>query len=400
MIPISNAVQTMQPSPTLAISMQASKMQSEGIDVISLSTGEPDFDTPEHIKLAAIQAINNGDTKYTAVDGTKSLKEAIINKFKKENNIIYNLDQITVGSGAKHVIFNALLATLSPQDEVIIPAPYWVSYPEMVTFAQGNPIVIECKAENGFKLSPQDLEAAITHKTKWLIINSPSNPTGAIYTAQDLQKIADVLLRYPHVNILSDDIYEHIIFEDVKFATLASVEPKLLNRIFTVNGVSKSYAMTGWRIGYAGGPTHLIKAIAKVQSQSTSNPCSISQAAAVEALNGSQDCIMQNAQLFQRRRNMILEEFNNINGLECNKPDGAFYLFPKCGNFFGKKSTDGMVLNSSMDVAKYLLEKALVAVVPGSAFGMEGFFRISYATSEKNLLTACKRMKNAFAALI
>ncbi|MDJ1257117.1 MAG: pyridoxal phosphate-dependent aminotransferase [Candidatus Midichloria sp.] len=397
---ISSLVNQIKPSPTLAITEKAMAMKAAGINVISLSTGEPDFDTPDNIKLAAIKAIQNGNTKYTPVDGIRALKQAIQDKFVRENNLKFDLDQITVGSGAKQVIFNALLASINPGDEVIIPAPYWVSYPEMVIFAGGTSVIVECLMSNGFKLKPEDLEKSITSRTKWLILNSPSNPTGAVYSPQELQEIAKALLKYPQVYILCDDIYEHITFDQFQFNSLATIEPKLSNRILTVNGLSKGYSMTGWRLGYAGGPKELIAAISTVQSQSTSNPCSISQAAGVEALVGPQEFVREKANIFQKRRDLVLDRIDDITGLSCSKPGGAFYLFPNCSALLGTKSPKGALIDSSVDIAAYLLEEALVAVVPGSAFGMEGFFRISYATSESNLDTALKRIKEACEKLI
>lgn len=352
------------------------------------------------IKLAAIKAIQNGNTKYTPVDGTRALKQAVQDKFVRENNLKFDLNQITVGSGAKQVIFNALLASMNPGDEVIIPAPYWVSYPEMVIFAGGTSVIVECLMSNDFKLQPEDLEKSITSRTKWLILNSPSNPTGAVYSSQELQKIAKVLLKHHQVYILCDDIYEHIIFDQFQFNSLATIEPKLYNRILTVNGLSKGYSMTGWRLGYAGGPKELIAAMSTVQSQSTSNPCSISQAAGVEALVGPQEFVKEKANIFQKRRDLVLDRIDDIIGLSCSKPGGAFYLFPNCSALLGTKSPKGALIASSVDIAEYLLEEALVAVVPGSAFGAEGFFRISYATSESNLDTALKRIKEACEKLI
>ena len=392
---LSESIKKMKSSSTLVVAEKAIKMKAQGIDVISLSTGEPDFDTPHNIKQAAVKAIEAGMTKYTTVDGVLALKQAIQNKFKIENNLEYEINQITVGSGAKQVIFNALLASINQGEEVIVPAPYWVSYPEMVTFAGGYPVIVNCPASHEFKLSPEQLEKAITKKTKWLILNSPSNPTGAVYSMQELKDIAVILLKYPHVYILCDDIYEHILFTQEKFKTLAEVEPKLYHRVLTVNGFSKSYAMTGWRLGYAGGPKELIQAIATVQSQSTSNPCSISQAAGIEALNGSQDFLKKNAKIFQKRCDLVLNLITNIQSLSCYKPGGAFYLFPDCTKLFGKKTSANKILASSIDLVEYFLEEALVALVPGSAFGMEGFFRISYATSEDNLRSAMIRIHDA-----
>jgi aspartate aminotransferase len=392
---LSKNLANIKPSPTIAVSMKAAELKAGGKDIISLGMGEPDFDTPDNIKEAAIQAIRNGDTKYTAVDGTAALKKAIIAKFKRENNLDYNINEITVGTGAKQVIYNALMATMNEGDEVIIPAPYWVSYPDMVLLAGGTPVIVDGKASTNFKILPADLEKKITAKTKWIILNSPSNPTGACYSALELKALAEVLLKHPQVHILSDDIYEHLIFDNLKFATIAEVEPKLKARTLTVNGVSKAYAMTGWRIGYAAGEASLIKAIATIQSQSTSSPSSISQAASVEALNGTQDYIKSNSKLFQNRRDMVVSMLNAISGIDCNVPNGAFYVFPSCAGLFGKKTPAGLELKNSNDVASYLLEEALVAVVPGIAFGAEGFFRISYAASEDFLKGSMQRIAKA-----
>ena len=368
-------------------------MKAAGKDVIGLGAGEPDFDTPDNIKKAAIDAIQSGDTKYTAVDGTKVLKEAIVKKFKRENNLNYTIDQITVGAGGKHVIYNLMMATLNKGDEVIIPAPYWVSYPDIVLLAGANPIVIECSEDQGFKLSAKDLEAKITNNTKWLILNSPSNPTGACYSEQEIKNLSQVLKRNPHVNILSDDIYEHITYDDFKFFTIAQI-PEIKNKVITMNGVSKSYAMTGWRIGYAAGDKDIIKAIAKIQSQSTTNPSSISQAAAVEALNGKQDFIPVRAKAFQERRDFVVNSLNAIEGISCLKPEGAFYVFPNCKGLIGKKDKSGKKITNDTDFVQSLLENNDVAVVQGSAFGLEGFFRISYATSMEKLEIAMKRIKS------
>lgn len=389
-----------KPSPTIAVTNKAAELKAQGLDIIGLGAGEPDFDTPDTIKQSAITAINKGLTKYTAVDGTPELKKAICAKFKRENDVEYQPNQITVGTGAKQVLYNAIMATVNPGDEVIIPAPYWVSYPDIVELAEGTPVAVSCSAENNFKLQPAQLEAAITPKTKWLILNSPSNPTGAAYSASEMKALTDVLLKHPHVYILADDIYEHVIYDGFQFVTPAQVEPKLKDRILTLNGVSKSYAMTGWRIGYAAGPVELIKAIAVIQSQSTSNPSSISQAAAVEALNGTQDFLKPRAEAFRVRRDLVVAALNDIPGLHCNRPEGAFYVFPSCQGLFGKKTPSGQLLANSNDVAAYLLSDALVAVVPGIAFGAEGFFRISYATSDSVLTEACKRIKEACAKLV
>ncbi|MCE3255526.1 MAG: aspartate aminotransferase [Rickettsiaceae bacterium] len=384
-----------KPSPTIAVSMKAAELKAQGKDIISLGMGEPDFDTPQNIKDAAIKAIQNGDTKYTAVDGTAALKKAIINKLKKDNNLEYQPNQIVVSTGAKQVIYNALMATLNAGDEVIIPAPYWVSYPDMVLLGCGVPVFVDGQASNNFKILPQDLEKAITPKTKWIILNSPSNPTGGCYTAQELRGLADVLLKHPQVHILSDDIYEYLIFDGMKFANIAEVEPKLKERTLVVNGVSKAYSMTGWRIGYAAGEASLIKAMAMIQSQSTSSTTSMGQAAAVEAMNGDQSYVTNSLKIFQSRRDMVVKMLNDIDGIECNIPNGAFYVFPSCAGLFGKKTPDGKIIKDSNDFASYLLESALVAVVPGIAFGAEGFFRISYAASEEFLKNAMNRIAQA-----
>jgi aspartate aminotransferase len=397
---LASILSNIKPSPTIAVSMKAAELKAEGKDIISLGMGEPDFDTPQNIKNAAILAINQGDTKYTAVDGTAALKKAIIQKFKRENNLDYEASQIIVSTGAKQVIFNALIATINPQDEVIIPAPYWVSYPDMVLLAGGKPVIVESSEKNNFKISAADLEAKITPKTKWLILNSPSNPTGACYSSDELKKISEVLLRHSQVNIMADDIYEHLIFDDLKFATIAEIEPKLKERTLVVNGVSKAYAMTGWRIGYGAGDKNLIKAMSMIQSQSTSSASSISQAASVEALNGVQDFIKSNAKLFQNRRNMVVEMLNKIDGINCNTPNGAFYVFPSCKGLYGKKTPSGKIIENDNDFASYLLEEALVAVVPGVAFGAPDFFRISYAASEQFLQNSMQRIADACAKLI
>ena len=389
---ISDSLKRIKPSPTIAVSQKAKELKAAGKDVIGLGAGEPDFDTPENIKNAAIKAIKGGDTKYTTVDGTNALKEAIVKKFKRENNISYTVDQITVGAGGKHVIYNLMIATLNKGDEVIIPAPYWVSYPDIVLLAGANPVVIECSEEQGFKLSAKDLESKINNNTKWLILNSPSNPTGACYSEQEIKNLSQVLKRNPHVNILSDDIYEHITYDGFKFFTIAQI-PEIKNKVVTMNGVSKSYAMTGWRIGYAAGDREIIKAIAKIQSQSTTNPSSISQAAAVEALNGKQDFISVRAKAFQERRDFVVNSLNAIEGINCIKPNGAFYVFPSCKGLIGKKDKNGKKITSDSDFVDSLLENNEVAVVQGSAFGLEGFFRISYATSMDKLQEAMKRIK-------
>jgi len=390
---VSNNLKRIKPSPTLAVTQKARELKAAGKDVISLGAGEPDFDTPNNIKQAAIKAINAGDTKYTAVDGTPVLKDAIIKKFKRENNLDYQADQITVGAGGKHVIYNAMVATLNEGDEVIIPAPYWVSYPDIVLLAGGTPIILECNEKQGFKINPLDLEKSITKKTKWIILNSPSNPTGACYSENDIREIAKVLTKHPHVYILSDDIYEHVAYEGFKFFTIAQIK-ELKKRVLTMNGVSKAYSMTGWRIGYAAGPKEIIKAIAKIQSQSTTNPSSISQAAAVEALNGPQDFIKERATSFQERRDFVVKALNKIDGIECLNPDGAFYVFPSCKGLIRKKDNTGKEIKTDSDFVQSLLENSGVAVVQGSAFGLEGYFRISYATSMENLKKALEKISS------
>jgi aspartate aminotransferase len=390
---ISDSLKRIKPSPTIAVATKARELKAAGKDVIGLGAGEPDFDTPDNIKEVAIKAIKEGDTKYTAVDGTPALKKAIVEKFKRENNLDYSIDQITVGAGGKHVIYNTMMATLNKGDEVIIPAPYWVSYPDIVLLAGAKPVIVECSEDQGFKLNPKDLENNITNKTKWLILNSPSNPTGASYSENEIKKLAEVLKKNSHIHILSDDIYEHISYEGFKFFTIAQI-PELKERVLTMNGVSKSYAMTGWRIGYAAGSKEIIKAIRKIQSQSTSNPSSVSQAAAVEALNGTQNFISERSKAFQERRNFVVSELNKIDGINCLKPEGAFYVFPSCKDLLGKKDNKGNVLKTDTDFVQSMLENVGVAVVQGSAFGLEGFFRISYATSMENLKKALIKISN------
>ena len=386
---VSNSLKRIKPSPTIAVTSKAREMRAAGKDVIGLGAGEPDFDTPDNIKEAAIQAIKRGDTKYTAVDGTPSLKKAIKQKFSRENNLTYELDQISVGTGGKQVLYNAFMATLNPGDEVIIPAPYWVSYPDMVLLAGGKPKIVKCSEKNEFKITPGDLKKAINKKTKWLIINSPSNPTGSCYTKEEIQELSKILIKNKNVFILSDDIYEHITYDGFEFFTIAQIKA-LKERTLTMNGVSKSYSMTGWRIGYGAGPKDIIKAMAKIQSQSTTNPSSISQAAAVEALNGVQDFIKTRSDSFKERRDFVVESLNNIPGLSCLKPNGAFYVFPNCKKLLGKKTK----LKTDKDFVEKLLEKSEVAVVQGSAFGLDGYFRISYATSMDNLKKALDRIKS------
>jgi aspartate aminotransferase len=386
-------------SPTMAITALATELKAAGRDIISLSVGEPDFDTPENIKEAGIAAIRRGDTKYTVFDGRIELKQAIAAKFKRENGLDYETSQISVSSGGKQVLYNAMVATLSPGDEVIIPAPYWVSYPEMVLLADGTPVPVACPQNYGFKMRPEDLEAAITPKTKWLILNSPSNPTGAAYTEADLRAVADVLLKHPHVWVMTDDMYEHLTYDGFEYKTIAQVEPRLYDRTLTVNGVSKAYCMTGWRIGYAGGPKELIKAMGAIQSNSTANPCSISQAAAIEALNGPQDFIAPNAAVFKQRRDLVVSALNKIPGLYCPLPEGAFYVYPSCAGLLGKKTPQGEIIKTDEDFVKYLLAAEGVAVVHGDAFGLAPHFRISYATGTDTLVEACKRIERACLAL-
>ncbi|MAU27809.1 MAG: aspartate aminotransferase [Pelagibacterales bacterium] len=392
---IAERMSLIKPSPTMAVTKLAAEMKAAGKDVIGLGAGEPDFDTPDHIKNAAITAIKNGETKYTAVDGTPALKKAIVNKFSKDNNIEYNMDEIIVSVGGKQVLYNALMSSINPGDEVIIPSPYWVSYPDMVALAGGIPIIVEGKESNNFKVIPDDIKNKISDKTKWIIINSPSNPTGSSYTKSELEDLGNLLLNHENIFIMSDDIYEKIIYDDFKFYSLAEVVPALKDRILTVNGVSKAYAMTGWRIGYAGGPKELISSMAKLQSQSTSNPSSISQAAALAALEGPEEFLSERNDKFRIRRDMVVDMLNNCNGLSCLKPSGAFYVYPSCSGVIGKALTSGKVIENSIDFSSYLLESEGVAVVPGSAFGADPFFRISYATSDSILEEACKRIKKA-----
>ena len=386
---VSNTLKRIKPSPTIAVTAKARALRAAGKDVIGLGAGEPDFDTPDNIKEAAIEAIKKGDTKYTAVDGTPALKKAIKEKFKRENNLSYDLNQITVGTGGKQVLYNAFMATINKGDEVIIPAPYWVSYPDMILLAGGKPKIVKCNEKDNFKLTPSKLKKSISKKTKWIIINSPSNPTGASYTKSEIKDLSEILKRNKKIYILSDDIYEHITYDNFKFSTIAEIK-ELKDRTLTMNGVSKSYSMTGWRIGYAAGPLEIIKSISKIQSQSTSNPSSISQAAAVEALNGTQDFIQERADSFKERRDFVVNSLNNIKGLSCLKPEGAFYVFPSCKKLLNKKTK----LKTDTHFVQTLLEQANVAVVQGSAFGLPGYFRISYATSMENLKKAMDRIKS------
>jgi len=395
---LADRLSRIKPSPTIAMSDKAKELKAAGKDVIGLSAGEPDFDTPQNVKDAAKRAIDAGDTKYTAVDGTPALKKAIAAKFKRENGLDYAPNQIIVGTGGKQVLFNALLATVNAGDEVVIPAPYWVSYPDIVALAEGTPVPVACSQNNGFRLRPEDLDAAITNKTKWLILNSPSNPTGAAYSAEDLRALADVLLKHPHVWVLTDDMYEHLLYDGC-FATIAQVEPKLYPRTLTMNGVSKAYCMTGWRIGYAGGPSELIKSMSTLQSQSTSNPSSISQAAAVEALSGPQDFIPKNNAVFKERRDLVVDMLNKAQGIHCPRPEGAFYVYPSCAGTLGKRTPKGKTIENDTDFVQYLLEAEGVAVVQGAAFGLSPHFRISYATATEVLRDACTRIQRACAAL-
>ncbi|MCB1783279.1 MAG: aspartate transaminase [Alphaproteobacteria bacterium] len=396
---VADRLSRIKPSPTIAVTNKAKELKAAGRDVIGLGAGEPDFDTPDFVKEGAYKAIRDGQTKYTAVDGTPELKDAIIAKFKHDNNLTYTREQITVGTGGKQVLYNALMASVNPGDEVIIPAPYWVSYPDMVLLAEGTPVAVECSKENNFKLQPEDLEAAITPKTKWVILNSPSNPTGAAYSCDEMKKLTDVLVRHPHVYIMTDDMYEHLVYDDFTFSTPAQVEPSLFDRTLTCNGVSKAYAMTGWRIGYAGGPKELIKAMAKIQSQSTSNPCSISQAAAVAALRGDQSFLKERNDAFKMRRDRVVDMLNEADGIECLTPEGAFYVYPSCAGCIGKTTPDGKRIETDEDFVTYLLESEGVACVQGTAFGLAPYFRISYATSMEALEEACKRIKRACSSL-
>ena len=396
---LASRLSAIKPSPTIAVSNMAAEMKAAGKDVIGLGAGEPDFDTPDHVKAAARTAMDEGKTKYTAVDGIPQLKAAIVDKFARENNITCSADMVTVGTGGKQVLYNALMATLDKSDEVIIPAPYWVSYPDMVLLAEGTPVPVECPQSDGFKLTPAALEAAITARTKWLILNSPSNPTGAAYSADDLRSLADVLRKHPHVHIMVDDMYEHLVYDGFVFATMAEVAPDLQDRTLTINGVSKAYCMTGWRIGYATGPKALIKAMAKIQSQSTSNPNSIAQWAAVEALNGPLDFMADNLVHFAARRTLVSNALNAIDGMDCFVPEGAFYVYPNISGLIGRTTPDGKRLESDGDFVSYLLESQGVATVQGAAFGLSPHFRISYATGTAVLEDAMGRIAKACAAL-
>ena len=389
---LSSSLARIKPSPTIAVTNLARELQAQGRDVIGLGAGEPDFDTPEHIQEAAIAAIRGGHTRYTAVDGTPALKQAIVGKFKRENGIEYRTDEITVGTGGKQVLYNALMATLEPGDEVVIPAPYWVSYPDMTLLAGGTPVFVSCPEQTGFKLRPEDLDEAITPKTKWVMLNSPNNPTGAAYTEAEIKALTEVLLRHPHVWLLTDDMYEHLVYDGFRFTTPVQVEPRLKDRTLTVNGVSKAYAMTGWRIGYAGGPKELIRAMGIIQSQSTSNPSSVSQAAAVAALNGDLGFLAERNAVYRQRRDLVVDQLNRAPGLRCHRPEGAFYVYPSCAGVIGRTTAKGVRLNTSADFASALLEDEGVAVVHGTAFGLDPYFRISYATSTELLEEACRRI--------
>lgn len=397
---ISNRLQAVKPSPTLSVTQKAAELKAAGRDVIGLGAGEPDFDTPAHICEAAAKAIEAGQTRYTAVAGTLELRKAICEKFKRENNLDYTPDQIQVACGGKQNIFNAIMASVNPRDEVIIPAPYWVSYPDITIIAEGKPVIVETTKENGFRLKAQDLEAAITPKTKWLILNSPSNPTGAAYRKEDIEALAEVLRKYPHVWIMTDDMYEHITYGDYQFVSFAEVAPDLYDRTLTLNGVSKSFAMTGWRVGYAAGPVELIKAMNKIQSQSSTHTSSISQAAALEALTGSMDFIKERNAVFEERAKLVVKMINEAEGLSVDMPEGAFYVYPNCSALMGKKTKEGKIIENDTDFATYLLESQGVAVVPGVAFGLSPYFRISYATSTEALTEACKRIQKACAELM
>jgi aspartate aminotransferase len=392
---IADRLKRIKPSMTVGINVKANALRAEGKDVLVLAAGEPDFDTPLNIRKAAVTAMEEGQTRYVPGKGTPALQKAIQSKFLKDNNLNYNLDEIIVGVGGKHIIYNAMMATINPEDEVIIPAPFWVSYPDIVLLAEGKPVIVPCPEDQNFKLTADQLEKSITDKTKWLMLNSPSNPTGSLYSKQELQKLADVLLRYPQVLIMSDDIYEKVIYDDLEFSTIASVEPKLKDRCLTLNGVSKSYCMTGWRLGYCGAPKEIIAAMNKIQSQSTTSTSSISMAASVEALNGSQDFIDEHNQAFVRRRDLVVNLLNQIDGLSCLTPQGAFYVYPSCAGVLGKETPEGKKISNDEDFMSYLLESEGIAGVHGAAFGLSPYFRLSYATSDETLKDACARIKRA-----
>ncbi len=397
--PLAKRLDRIQPSLSLAVTQRATELKAAGADVIALALGEPDFDTPDHIKSAAIAAIERGETKYTPVHGTSELREAIAEKFKRDNELEYTIDQIAVGCGGKQIIYNAFMASIDPGDEVIVPAPYWLSYPDITLLAEGTPVIVSCPAETGFRLSAEALEQAITPRTRWLVLNSPGNPTGAAYTRRELRSLADVLLRQPQIQILSDDIYEHLVYDDFEFTTLAQVEPALFERTLTLNGVSKAYCMTGWRLGFAGGPHELIRGMSKVQSQSTTHTSSISQAAAIGALNGPHAFIAEHNRVFKVRRDLVVEAINRAPGLQCATPEGAFYVYPSCAGTLGKRTPDGKLLETDEDFVTYLLESYGVAAVQGTAYGLAPHFRISYATSTELLDEACLRIQRACEAL-
>jgi len=396
---IAQRLSRIKPSPTNVLTGKVAELKREGRDIIGLGAGEPDFDTPDNVKAAAKAAIDAGETKYTPIPGTLALREAICAKFKRDNNLDYTPDQVIVSCGGKQVIYNAFMATLDPGDEVIVPAPYWVSYPDMVLLAEGTPVFVDGVEDNGFKITPEDLEAAITPKTKWVLLNSPSNPTGAAYTRDELKALCDVLMRHEHVWVMTDDMYEHIVYDDFEFSTPAEIEPGLFDRTITLNGHSKVYAMTGWRVGYGAGPVELIKAMTVVQSQSSTHTSSISQAAAVEALNGTQDFIAPHNEMFKKRRDLVVSMLNQADGITCRTPEGAFYVYPSCAGAIGKTTPDGTKIENDSDFCTYLLESEGVAVVPGVAFGLEPYFRISYATSDELLEDACQRIQRACGAL-
>ena len=392
---LSQRLKKIQPSLTVSINVKANALRAEGRDVLVLAAGEPDFDTPQNICQAAIKAMNEGQTRYVPGKGTPALQQAIVEKFKRDNNLSYNLDEIMVGVGGKHIIYNAMMATLNPGDEVIIPAPFWVSYPDIVMLAEGKPIIVKCDASRDFKITPEQLENNITNKTKWLMLNSPSNPTGAVYSFNELKALSEVLLKYPNVLVLTDDIYEKIIYDDGVFSTIASVEPKMKERTLTLNGVSKAYCMTGWRLGYCGGPKEIIAGMNKIQSQSTTSTSSISMAASVEALSGDQEFINLHNNQFKKRRDMVVENLNQIDGINCSIPPGAFYVYPSCEGIIGKKTSAGNTINTDEDFMNFLLESEGIAGVHGEAFGLSPYFRLSYATDEKTLADACNRIERA-----
>jgi len=392
---LSQRLKKIKPSLTVSINIKANALRAEGRDVLVLAAGEPDFDTPQNICQAAIKAMNEGQTRYVPGKGTPALQQAIVDKFKRDNNLSYNLDEIMVGVGGKHIIYNAMMATLNPGDEVIIPAPFWVSYPDIVMLAEGKPIIVKCDALQDFKITPEQLENNITNKTKWLMLNSPSNPTGAVYSFNELKALSEVLLKYPNVLVLTDDIYEKIIYDDGVFSTIASVEPKMKERTLTLNGVSKAYCMTGWRLGYCGGPREIIAGMNKIQSQSTTSTSSISMAASVEALSGDQEFINLHNIQFKKRRDMVVKNLNQIDGINCLIPPGAFYVYPSCEGIIGKKTSAGNTINTDEDFMNFLLESEGMAGVHGEAFGLSPYFRLSYATDEKTLEDACNRIERA-----